>query len=88
MAPRASQIARQSLRFRTEAKGLGARVRQLRLARKWTLEGAAEAANLDLKHLQKVEAGKLNVTLVTLVRLAEGFGEPVGSLFRKPRRAK
>ena len=88
MAPRASQVARQTTRYRTEAKALGARVRQLRLARKWTLEGAAEAANMDLKHLQKVEAGKLNVTLVTLVRLAEGFGEPVGSLFRKPRRTK
>jgi transcriptional regulator with XRE-family HTH domain len=88
MAPRASQVARQSLRFKAEAKALGLRVRQLRLARKWTLEGAAEAANLDLKHFQKVEAGKLNVTLVTLVRLAQGFDEPVGSMFRKPRRPK
>ena len=87
MAPRASQVARQTPRFHAEVKALGLRVRQLRLARKWTLEGAAEATNLDLKHLQKIEAGKLNVTLVTLVRLAEGFGEPVASLFRKPRRA-
>jgi transcriptional regulator with XRE-family HTH domain len=69
-----------------EAKGLGLRVRALRQRRKWTLEQAAEAANLDLKHFQKIEAGKLNVTLVTLVRLSNGFGEPVESLFRKPRR--
>ena len=85
MAARASQIARQSPRFAIEAKQLGLRVRALRQARKWTLERAAEAANMDLKHLQKVEAGQVNVTLVTLVRISQGFEEPVESLFRKTR---
>jgi len=85
MAARASQVARQSSRFVAEATNLGLRVRALRQARKWTLEEAAEAANLDLKHLQKVEAGKLNLTLVTLARIAEGFGEPLASLFRRSR---
>jgi transcriptional regulator with XRE-family HTH domain len=61
-------------------------VRALREARGWTLERAAEAMNLDLKHLQKVEAGTLNPTLVTLVRIAEGFGEPMAALFQ-PRKA-
>ena len=56
-------------------------MRELREARGWTLERAAEAMNLDLKHLQKIEAGKLNVTLVTLMRTAEGFGEPISALF-------
>jgi transcriptional regulator with XRE-family HTH domain len=86
-ADRPSQVARQSPRFTAEAKALGDRVRELREARGWTLERAAEASNLDLKHLQKVEAGKLNLTLVTLVRIAEGFGEPMAALFKpaKPR---
>ena len=63
-------------------------MRELRELRGWTLERAAEATNLDLKHFQKIEAGKLNVTLVTLVRIAEGFGEPMASLFRvvKPKK--
>jgi len=78
---RPSQVARHSPRFAADAKALGQRVRDLREARGWTLERAAEAMNLDLKHLQKVEAGKLNVTLVTLVRIAEGFAEPVSALF-------
>jgi transcriptional regulator with XRE-family HTH domain len=78
---RASQVAREKPRFAAEAKALGARVRELRESRGWTLERAAEAMDLDLKHLQKVEAGKLNVTLVTLVRIAEGFAEPLSSLF-------
>ena len=77
---RPSQIARQSPRFAAESKVLGERVRELREDRGWTLERAAEAMNLDLKHLQKVEAGKLNVTLVTLVRIAEGLGESVSAL--------
>jgi transcriptional regulator with XRE-family HTH domain len=77
----ASQVARQSPRFAAEVKALGERVRELREAREWTLERAAEAMNLDLKHLQKIEAGKLNVTLVTLVRIAEGLGESVSALF-------
>jgi transcriptional regulator with XRE-family HTH domain len=82
-ADRPSQIARQSPRFAAEAKALGERVRELRESRGWTLERAAEAMNLDLKHLQKVEAGKLNLTLVTLVRIAVGFDEQVASLFRR-----
>lgn len=83
---RASQLARQKPRFIAEAKALGARVRELREARDWTLENAAEAMDLDLKHLQKIEAGKLNVTLVTLVRIAEGLEEPLSSLFQRTTR--
>jgi len=86
-ADRPSRIARQSPRFAAEASALGKRVRKLRESRDWTLERAAEAMNLDLKHLQKIEAGKLNVTLVTLVRIAEGLGEPIASLF-KPAKAR
>ena len=85
--PRASQVARESGRYIAAVGDLGARIRLLREARDWTLEKAAEKMNLDLKHLQKIEAGKLNVTMVTLVRIAEGLDEPMASLF-KPRRAK
>jgi transcriptional regulator with XRE-family HTH domain len=88
MSARASQVAKDSSRYIAEVRDLGARVRALREARRWTLERAAEAMNLDLKHLQKVEAGKLNVTLVTLTRIAEGFGEPMAALFKPSRRKK
>ncbi len=43
--------------------------------------------NLDLKHLQKIESGALNVTMVTLVRIADGLGEPMAALFRPQGRA-
>jgi len=82
---RASQVARLSPEFAGEAKQLGLRVRALRQAREWTLEQAAEASTLDLKHWQKIESGQINVTLVTLVRIAQGFDEPIASLFRHSR---
>ena len=78
-----TKTARESNLFRTEGLSLGSRVRALRLERGWTLEHAGLRMNMDPKHLWKLErayAG-LNVTLVTLVRIAEAFDEPVQSLF-------
>ena len=79
---RPSRVHRRSARFEREAKTLGSRIRALRTDAGWTLETAAERCDLDLKHLQKIEAGQLNVTLVTLVRLAFGFRVPVSRLFK------
>lgn len=83
-----SRRHRKSVRFLNEAKALGGRVRKLRLEREWTLETAAEHMDLDLKHLQKIESGSppLNVTLVTLVRIAEAFELPtLAGLFQHKR---
>jgi transcriptional regulator with XRE-family HTH domain len=66
-----------------DVRSLGQRVWALRRARKWTLDQTAEASDNDLKHWQKVEAGQINVTLVTLVRIADGLGEPIASLFKR-----
>lgn len=57
-----------------EARALGARVRATRLRQRLTLEQASERMGLDLKHLQKIEAGQLNATLGTLARIARGLG--------------
>jgi hypothetical protein len=46
-----------------------------------TLEAAAERCAIDWKHLQKIEKGSLNITLVTLVRLAVGYRIEMGALF-------
>lgn len=54
-------------------KELGERIRWLRLEFGWTQAQTAEAASLDLKHLQKIEAGSLNVSFLTLLQLARGF---------------
>jgi transcriptional regulator with XRE-family HTH domain len=85
---RSSRRFKKTKRFKTEATNLGKRVRRLRQGRNWTLEIAAERMDLDLKHLQKIEAGQLNVTLVTLARIAEGLEITMGDLFSPRRHGK
>lgn len=53
----------------------------MRVEQALTLEKAAERGEMDLKHWQKVEAGVLNPTLVTLLRIADGLGVTIASLF-------
>ena len=78
-----AKVARDSDHFRIEGLSLGSRVRALRNEKGWTLEEAGLRMNMDPKHLWKLERAYegLNVTLVTLVRIAEAFEIPVQSLF-------
>lgn len=76
-----SQSSRASERFVDEKKALGRRLRALRTSKGWTLEKAAEQTGVDWRHVQMVEVGDTNVTLLTLVRLAEGFGVPLSAFF-------
>jgi transcriptional regulator with XRE-family HTH domain len=78
---RPSRLHKKGPRYLRELRALGLRVRALRLGAGLTLERAAEKCDLDLKHLQKIEGGTLNVTFVTLVRLAQGFKVSMGGLF-------
>lgn len=71
---RASRVWRQLRPFVSAQKKLGRRLRAYRDHHGWTLEETAERADLDLKFLQKLEAGGVNTTLVTLYRLAHAFG--------------
>jgi len=79
---RSSRIVKQSKRFSAVARALGLAVRQQRQAQALTLEQGSALMDVDLKHLQKIEAGKLNVTLVTLLRISDGLGVPMDELFR------
>ena len=71
-------------RERRAFEDLGRRVREARLMRGWTQETAAERLAIDLKDFQRIEAGKVNVTLRTLVRLARSLRVPLRSLFDPP----
>ena len=75
-------------KFQKLQRDLGRRVRQLREAKGLTLYEAQEACGVDWKHLQRVEAGQLNVTLATLHRIAEGLGVSVADLFEARSRRK
>lgn len=54
-------------------RAIGRNVRSLRIQRKLTQEETAHLAQIDPKHLQKLERGIINVTARTLARLAATF---------------
>jgi transcriptional regulator with XRE-family HTH domain len=62
--------ARLSTPERRIRQKLAANVRLLREEAGLTLEEVAHEAGLHWRHWQKVEAGEVNVTLASLVRLA------------------
>ena len=53
----------------------------MREMRGLTLDRASSLAELDLAHWQKIEAGTVNVTLGTLLRIANALGSKVDALF-------
>lgn len=58
-------------------------MRELREAAKLTLERASSDAEMDLAHWQKIEAGRVNVTLGTMIRVSLAIGVPLASFFRE-----
>jgi transcriptional regulator with XRE-family HTH domain len=69
--------------FENTRQNLAANLARLRAARRWSQQQAAEAIEIDLKHLQKLEYAALNPTLRTIVSVAEAFGVPLARLFRQ-----
>ncbi len=71
-----------------EPLDLGARVRELRKARDWTLEQAANQAGLARSTLSKIENGQMSPTYDALKKLAVGLEISVPQLFTPPAREK
>lgn len=69
-----------------EPLDLGARVRELRKARDWTLEHAANQAGLARSTLSKIENGQMSPTYDALKKLAVGLQISVPQLFTPPQR--
>jgi transcriptional regulator with XRE-family HTH domain len=73
-------------------KTVGAQVRLLRKARKFTQERLAERSDLDTRLIGDVERGSRNITLGNLEKIAKGLGVPIRELFppdsRQPEPAK
>lgn len=62
---------------------LGARIRAARQAREVSLEKAAEQTGIHPNHLQRIETGRANVTIATLVALSVALDVPLEQLFRE-----
>lgn len=78
--------------YEAAAKLLAVRLRDLREARGWGIEEAAEAAGMHPKHLQRLErlepvpSHDPNVTLKTLAALATAYGVSIPALLGGRRR--
>ena len=53
--------------------GLGQKIKALRLERNWTQEKFAEMARINDKEVSHIEAGRRNITIDTLVKIANSF---------------
>ena len=83
------QIARAGgLEEASEPLDLGARVRELRKARDWTLEQAAGQAGLARSTLSKIENGQMSPTYEALKKLAVGLEISVPQLFTPPEKGQ
>jgi transcriptional regulator with XRE-family HTH domain len=69
------------LNLEAEAIRLADRVRALRRVAGLTLQGLAERSTLSASTLSKIENGQLSPTYETILRLANGFGVDVSTLF-------
>jgi transcriptional regulator with XRE-family HTH domain len=74
---------RESATFHRVAVQLGLRIRRLRKERGWTIEEAAERFGVEPAHVRRVEAGRTNPSLATLVSVARALGADMTSLFKK-----
>jgi len=72
--------SRESVAFRRVALQLGRRVRTLRQELGWSVEKAAERFGIEPAHVRRVEAGRTNPSLATLVGIAHGLSTDVVDL--------
>jgi transcriptional regulator with XRE-family HTH domain len=69
----------------TLAAAIGARVKQERQARRWTLDRLAEAAGVSRRMVVNVEQGTTNPSVGTLLRISDALGVGLPALVEPPR---
>jgi len=66
------------------ASAIGARVKQERQARRWTLDQLAEAAGVSRRMVVNVEQGTANPSVGTLLRISDALGVGLPALVESP----
>ena len=67
--------------FQQVRRRVAMQVRRLRMVKGLTQEAVAAGAGLAPRHFQKIEAAEVNVTLDTLVKVADALDVDVSELF-------
>jgi transcriptional regulator with XRE-family HTH domain len=63
-------------RIQAQLKKFGANIRRERTARNMTQEKLAELVDLNIRTVQKIEAGDINVLITTAIRLQRALDCP------------
>ena len=61
---------------KAQLKEFGANVRRERSAKAMTQERLAELVDLNIRTVQKIEAGQINILLTTVLRIRAALGCP------------
>ncbi len=69
--------------FRRIRQRVAGQVRRLRLLHGLTQEAVAARAGLAPRHYQKIEAAEVNLTLETIVKVADALAVDVRELFQE-----
>jgi transcriptional regulator with XRE-family HTH domain len=64
---------------------VAANAQRLRIRRGLTQQQVTDLVDLDLRHYRRIERGTENITMETLVALADAFDVPPAALLRKAR---
>ena len=63
-------------------KKFGAKVKYLRTEKGWSQEKLALTANLDRTYIPSIEAGKRNVSITVIEKLADAFKIEIAELLK------
>ena len=69
-----------NLRNQETLHKFGEKLKAFRTLKGFTLEQLAFEADIELSQVHRVEKGKINPTLTTLIALAKGLGIPLAEL--------
>jgi DNA-binding XRE family transcriptional regulator len=64
-------------------RALAERIKSLRRSKRWSQEQLAERASIQRSYLADLERGYRNPSVRTLLKIANGIGVPINSLFVK-----
>jgi transcriptional regulator with XRE-family HTH domain len=73
-----------ALRLDDVLRDLGRRIADLRVRRGLTQDRLAENADVTVQYIQRIEAGRENLTVRSLVRLANLLGVSIVEIFEEP----
>ncbi|HEV3041486.1 MAG TPA: helix-turn-helix transcriptional regulator [Candidatus Angelobacter sp.] len=63
-------------------RAVGAKIRELRMARGWSQETFADICEIHRSHMGEIERGEVDVAISTLAKLAKGLDITVSAILK------